>query len=63
MDIGGAGKSVNQGGSEGMHPQIILISRTPESLGSFIFFNKSELRSHFSNLSILLFLIQIEIIE
>ena len=32
------------------------------SLGSFIFFNKSELGSHFSSLSVLLCLIQIEII-
>ena len=32
------------------------------SLGSFIFFNESELGSHFSSLSVLLCLIQIEII-
>ena len=30
MDIGGAGSSGNLGGSGGMHPQIILKSRTPE---------------------------------
>ena len=30
MDIGGAGNSENLGGSGGMHPQIILKSRTPE---------------------------------
>ena len=32
------------------------------SLGSFIFFNKSKLGSHFTGLSVLLCLIQIEII-
>ena len=32
------------------------------SLGSFIFFNKSKLGSHFTSLSVLLFLIQMEII-
>ena len=32
------------------------------SLGSFIFFNESELGSHFSSLSVLLCLIQTEII-
>ena len=30
MDIGGAGNSENLGGPGGMHPQIILKSRTPE---------------------------------
>ena len=30
MDIGGAGNSGNLEGSGGMHPQIILKSRTPE---------------------------------
>ena len=30
MDIGGAGNSENLGGPGGLHPQIILKSRTPE---------------------------------
>ena len=46
MDIGGAGKSVNLGGSGGMDPQIILKSRTPEirflALWEVIFYRKAH---------------------
>ena len=46
MDIGGADNSRNLGGLWGMHPQIILKSRTPEirfpALWEVIFYRKAH---------------------